>query len=137
VKLGISARQPDGIGIRARLLVIERRERKNFSPRRAPTGKNVRVCERERVIARQRDTLARRTQCALECTSGRQRLPTRLCRRDERIEIDGRLNRLGQRVHPRAVVGMFIRLHEAEMALRQAYASIAPQRAKQRQADTF
>src|SRR5690606_35952093 len=60
MKLRIAARQPAGIAIVSRRLVIERRERHDLRPRLPPTVEHVRIDEGEGGILRQRDAPAGR-----------------------------------------------------------------------------
>ena len=132
MQFGIAARKPAQVAVLRRRLVGERREGDDLGPGRPPAFHEMRVDERERRVARERDALPRRPK-----RGGRRRRRSAIefaGQRENAAAIDIRLDEIGDRLEPRLERLRLARLHKAQMALGQRDLLVARQRANDRDA---
>ena len=125
MQFGIAARQPAGVAFLRGRFVGERREGNELGALRPPAGLDMRIDEAEGGVAGNGEALARRGQGRWGLARCRQR--RRTGGGDDRIEIDGRCDRLRQRIKPGMQIGGFAGLHQPKMAIGQDQAGFARQ----------
>ncbi len=127
MEFGIAARQPAKIAVARRRLVGERRKEAKLRPEPAPAIEYVRIEKRKGDVPRDGDALRRRAQGRErrsggpldEISSGRAE--------KNRIHVAMRGDESGDSIEQGVEAGDLLRLHEAEVALRQVYVHRARQ----------
>ncbi len=138
MEFGVPAREPAGVALFGRRLVVKRREPHDLGPGVPPALEHVRVEEREGGIARHRDPLAGRMDGRMRSQRrDRREIRPGKARRgrcgEQSVEIDMRGHDIRRSVDASLEVAGFAGLYEAEVALGQDKALTARDGAEDRE----